>query len=74
MIRRLNEKTKGEEGSALILAVLITVILSLLWISYLLMAQTESTIAENERNSVLSLFTPVRHQRPERPVPPGHQP
>ena len=57
MIRRLNEKTKGEEGSALILAVLITVILSLLGISYLLMAQTENTIAENERNSVLVLFT-----------------
>ena len=57
MIGEPNEKRTGEEGSALILAVLITVILSLLGISYLLMAQTENTIAENERNSVLSLFT-----------------
>ncbi|MFQ5877323.1 MAG: pilus assembly PilX N-terminal domain-containing protein [Acidobacteriota bacterium] len=46
----------GERGSALILAVLITVILSLLGISYLLMAQTENTIAENERNSLLALY------------------
>ncbi|HEU4400968.1 MAG TPA: hypothetical protein VFT43_02570, partial [Candidatus Polarisedimenticolia bacterium] len=45
-----------ERGSALIIAVLISVIMSLLGISYLMMAQTESTIAENERNSALSLY------------------
>jgi hypothetical protein len=49
-------KPNGEQGSALILAVLISVVLSLLGISYLLMAQTENTIAENERNSMLALF------------------
>ncbi len=47
---------RGEEGSALILAVLISVILSLLGVSYLMMAQTENTIAENERNATLSLY------------------
>jgi hypothetical protein len=45
-----------ERGSALILATLISVILSLLGISYLMMAQTENTIAENERNSALALY------------------
>jgi hypothetical protein len=47
---------RGERGSALILATLISVILSLLGISYLMMAQTENTIAENERNSALALY------------------
>jgi PilX N-terminal len=46
----------GERGSALIIAVLITVILSLLGISYMLMAQTENTIAENERNAATALY------------------
>lgn len=47
---------RGEEGSALILAALVTVILSLLGLSYLMMAQTENTIAENERNSAAALY------------------
>jgi Tfp pilus assembly protein PilX len=47
---------RNEEGSALILATLVTVILSLLGISYLMMAQTENTIAENERNAAAALF------------------
>lgn len=47
---------RGEEGSALILATLVTVILSLLGLSYLMMAQTENTIAENERNSAAALY------------------
>jgi type II secretory pathway pseudopilin PulG len=47
---------RGERGSALIIAVLITVILSLLGISYMLMAQTENTIAENERNAATALY------------------
>ncbi|HKQ98555.1 MAG TPA: pilus assembly PilX N-terminal domain-containing protein, partial [Candidatus Polarisedimenticolia bacterium] len=47
---------RREEGSALILAALITVILSLLGLSYTMMAQTENTIAENERNSAAALY------------------
>ena len=62
---RREEKTMGnhpirgrreEQGSALIIATLVAVILSLLGISYLMMAQTESTIAENERNSAMALY------------------
>jgi hypothetical protein len=47
---------EGERGSALVLATLITVIMSLLGISYLMMAQTENTIAENERNAAMALY------------------
>jgi Tfp pilus assembly protein PilX len=47
---------RREEGSALILAALVTVILSVLGLSYLMMAQTENTIAENERNSQAALY------------------
>src|SRR5256712_13162170 len=46
----------GEQGSALIIATLVTVILALLGLSYLMMAQTESTIAENERNSATAMY------------------
>jgi Tfp pilus assembly protein PilX len=49
-------RRRGEEGSALILAALVTVILSLLGLSYLMMAQTENTIAENERNSAAAMY------------------
>jgi Tfp pilus assembly protein PilX len=52
----LIETERGEEGSALIIAVLVTVILALLGLSYLMMAQTESTIAENERNAATALY------------------
>ncbi len=52
----LIHRTRGEQGSALIIAMLVAVILSLLGISYLLMAKTESTIAENERNSAMALY------------------
>ena len=47
---------KGEQGSALIIATLVTVILALLGLSYLMMAQTESTIAENERNATTAMY------------------
>jgi hypothetical protein len=47
---------RSEQGSALILAALVTVILSLLGLSYLMMAQTENTIAENERNAAETLY------------------
>jgi Tfp pilus assembly protein PilX len=52
----LIDTRRDEEGSALIIAVLVTVILALLGLSYLMMAQTESTIAENERNSATALY------------------
>src|SRR5262245_39701044 len=54
--RTLSERRRGEEGSALIIAALVTVILSLLGLSYTMMAQTENTIAENERNSTAALY------------------
>jgi len=41
----------SERGSALIIALLVTVILALLGISFLLMAETENRIARNERRS-----------------------
>ena len=46
----------GERGSALVLAVLVMAILTLLGISYLLMADTENKIAENERLTAQSLY------------------
>jgi len=46
----------GERGSALIIATLVSVILSLLGISYMMMAQTENVIAENERNASMALY------------------
>lgn len=46
----------NERGSALIIATLVSVILSLLGISYMMMAQTENIIAENERNAAMALY------------------
>src|SRR6185503_3454934 len=56
MHRTLIDARKDEKGSALNIAVLVTVILALLGLSYLMMAQTESTIAENERNAATALY------------------
>ena len=39
----------GERGSAMVLAILVTVIMTLLGVSFLMMAQTENRIAENEK-------------------------
>lgn len=47
---------KDERGSALVIAVLVTAILTLLGISYLLMADTENKIAQNERLSAQALY------------------
>ena len=47
---------RGEQGSALIIATLVSVILALLGLSYLMMAQPESTIAENERNAATAMY------------------
>lgn len=46
----------GERGSALIIAVLVMVILTLLGISFLLLAETENRIAENERLASQALY------------------
>ena len=46
----------GERGSALILAVLIMAVLTLLGVSYLLIGDTENKIAENERLSAQALY------------------
>src|SRR5437867_11221513 len=48
--------SRSERGSALIIAVLVMVILTLLGISYLMLAQTENQIAENELNAQQALF------------------
>jgi hypothetical protein len=45
-----------ERGSAMVISVLISAILSLLGISYLLMADTENKIAENEKLSAQALY------------------
>jgi type II secretory pathway pseudopilin PulG len=45
-----------ERGSALVIAVLIMAVLTLLGMSYLLMADTENKIAENERLSAQALY------------------
>jgi hypothetical protein len=50
-------KNEGvERGSAMVISVLVTAIMSLLGISYLLMADTENKIAENERLSSQCLY------------------
>ncbi len=46
----------GERGSALVIAILVVVILTLLGVSFLLMAETENRIAENERLSAQALY------------------
>jgi len=46
----------GERGSALLISILVMVILTLLGISYLLLAQTEGQIAENQLNAQQALF------------------
>lgn len=45
-----------ERGSALVIAVLVTVILTLLGVSFLLMGETENKIAENEKLSAQALY------------------
>ncbi len=57
MQRHNANRGNNERGSAMIIVVLVTVILTLLGISYLLMAETENKIAENERLSDQALFT-----------------
>jgi hypothetical protein len=61
MNRILIDKTDGgvggrERGSALILAILIMVIMTLLGFSYLLLADTENQISVNEKNYAQALY------------------
>jgi len=50
------EDAKVQKGSAMVISVLVTAIMSLLGISYLLMADTENRIAENEKLSAQALY------------------
>jgi hypothetical protein len=50
------EPKREQKGSAMVISVLVTAILSLLGISYLLMADTENRIAENEKLSAQCLY------------------
>jgi hypothetical protein len=50
------QDAKAQKGSAMVISVLVTAIMSLLGISYLLMADTENRIAENEKLSAQALY------------------
>ena len=50
------QDAKVQKGSAMVISVLVTAIMSLLGISYLLMADTENRIAENEKLSAQALY------------------
>ena len=47
---------RSENGSALVIALLVTVILAMLGISFLLMAETENRIARNERRAAQAFY------------------
>src|SRR5262245_8573961 len=47
---------EGGQGSSPTIGTLVTAILALLGLSYLMMAQTENTIAENERNAATAMY------------------
>jgi hypothetical protein len=48
--------TRSESGSALVIAMLISVILALLGISFLMIAETESKLAQNEKRAAQTLY------------------
>lgn len=56
MRHRMNQERTGERGSALVIAVLVIVILTLLGVSFVLMAETENRIAQNEKLSAQALY------------------
>jgi hypothetical protein len=56
MRRALKKGREGERGSALVIAILVIVILTLLGVSYVLMAETENRIAQNEKLSAQALY------------------
>jgi len=51
-----SQNRAGERGSALVIAVLVSVILALLGISFLLMGETENRIAQNEKRAAQALY------------------
>ena len=55
MKSNLNPRS-AERGSALVIALLVTVVLALLGLSFLLMAETENRIAQNERRSAQAFY------------------
>jgi len=55
-VETLTSTRSTERGSALVIALLVTVVLALLGISFLLMAETENRIAQNERRSAQAHF------------------
>ena len=56
MAATVRQDRTNERGSAMIIAILVMVILTLLGISFLLMADTENRIAENEKLSAQALY------------------
>lgn len=56
MKARILELFEGQRGFAMVLALLITVIMTLLGMAFILMSQTENRIAENERTSAQALY------------------
>jgi len=56
MFDRRTDNPADEKGSAMVIAVLVMAIMSLLGISYLLMADTENRIAENEKLAAQALY------------------
>lgn len=56
MAQQRGKEARGERGSALVIAILVVVILTLLGVSFLLMADTENRIAENEKLSAQALY------------------
>ncbi len=55
--RNHREGESRERGSALLISLMIMVILTLLGIAYILLAETETQIAVNERNASQALYT-----------------
>ena len=56
MKERVVASLEAQKGFAMVLTLLITVIMTLLGVSFLLMAETENRIAENERLSSQAMF------------------
>jgi len=55
-VKSIVKSCSAERGSALVIALLVTVILAMLGISFLLMAETENRIAQNERRSAQAFY------------------
>lgn len=53
---RSNERVARQRGSAMVIAMLVTVIMTLLGVAFLLMAETENRIAQNEKLAAQALY------------------